>query len=140
MNIDDNLGKVFNLEDSEPEPVDDTEIVPVQEGELVQSVDSLDDDFNQARKTLKELMTTNTDLINNIAGLAKQTELVRYFEVAGQLIKAQSEIAMELIGAHKQKRSITGEESKIGTQNNTVFVGSTSELLDLIARKKLNDK
>ena len=73
------------------------------------------------------------DVLENIISLAKSSETPRTFEVAGQLLKTQSEMAKDLMELHKQKKDIEKEEpKKIGTQNNVVFAGSTAEIMKLL--------
>lgn len=98
-------------------------------------VEEQDDDFQLARKTLRNLITKNDEVIQDLIHISKNSEHPRAFEVAGQLIKTQSEIAKDLMSIHKQKKDITDGDSssKINTQNNIVFAGSTSDLLKLIS-------
>lgn len=98
-------------------------------------VEEQDDDFQLARKTLRNLISKNEEVIQDLIHISKNSEHPRAFEVAGQLIKTQSEIAKDLMSIHKQKKDITDSDSssKINTQNNIVFAGSTSDLLKLIS-------
>jgi len=122
------LNNVFDIETVRPKP---TETVVV-ESPLPQGEEK-DDDFELARRTLRGLITKNEDVLENIISLAKSSETPRTFEVAGQLLKTQSEMAKDLMELHKQKKDIEKEEpKKIGTQNNVVFAGSTAEIMKLL--------
>ena len=124
MKIDDKLNKVFNLE-------------PVQVKQEIIPQNEPGDDFDLARQTLRTLIQKNDAVISDIVSLARSSEHPRAYEVAGQLIKAQSEIAKDLMGLHKQKKEISSDEpSHIQTQNNIVFAGSTSDLMRMISAQK----
>lgn len=120
-----NLNNVFNIEPSvkTEEPIIVKDSVNVNEKE---------DDFQLARQTLRGLIAKNDDVLEELVHLAKNSESPRTYEVAGQLLKTQSEIAKELMSIHKQKKDIDGETSSVKNQTNNVFVGSTSELMKLI--------
>jgi len=100
------------------------------------NVNEKEDDFQLARQTLRGLISKNEDVLDELIHLAKNSETPRTYEVAGQLLKTQSEIAKELMGIHKQKKDVEDEKSKVTNQTPNVFVGSTSELMKLINNKK----
>jgi len=132
MKIDDNLNKVFNLEPSkeEKEPMS---LLPVEVPEKEQQ----DSDYQLARGTLRNLITKNDAVLDTLIDLARNSEHPRAYEVAGQLIKTQSEMAKDLLEVHKKKKEISGEINKnINTTNNIVFAGSTSELMKVISAER----
>ncbi len=97
-----------------------------------------EDDFQLARNTLRNLINKNEDVMTELVHIAKNSENPRAFEVAGQLISAQTAITKELIGLHKTKKDIdkaSGKMENIKQQNNIVFAGSTSDLMKLINGK-----
>ena len=97
-----------------------------------------EDDFQLARSTLRNLINKNEDVMTELVHIAKNSENPRAFEVAGQLISAQTSITKEIIGLHKTKKDIdkaSGKTESIKQQNNIVFAGSTSDLMKLINGK-----
>ena len=97
-----------------------------------------EEDFQLARNTLRGLINKNEDVMSELVNIAKNSENPRAFEVAGQLISAQTSITKELIGLHKTKKDIdkaSGKNENIKQQNNIVFAGSTSELMKMINGK-----
>jgi len=132
MKIDVNLDKLFDLE-PQPPAVPGQPLVSLLPSEQTNDEEK-NDDYQLARSTLRDLIGKNGAVISNMVDLAGRSEHPRAFEVAGQLIKAQSEIAKDLLGLHKQKKDIEGKESSksIKTQNNIVFAGSTSDLMKMI--------
>lgn len=113
-------------------------IKPVEKiGSVEESIKEEDNDFELARSTLRNLISKNEDVIDNIISLAKSSETPRTFEVAGQLLKTQSEMAKDLMELHKQKKDIEKDEpKKIGTQNNVLFAGSTADIMKLLNGEK----
>lgn len=90
-------------------------------------------DTEKARQTLNSLIDKGTEAIDGILHVAKQTDHPRAYEVAGQLIKALSDVAKDLVNVKKTEMEMTKktDSPKIGTQNN-VFVGSTHELMKML--------
>lgn len=134
MKMDDNLNKVFNL-DTMPE-IKKLDILPVVS---VPGVEERDDDFDLARSTMRNLINKNESVLNDLVDLARNSESARIYEVAGQLIKTQAEMAKDLMTLHKQKKEVEGdrpESQNINTQNNIVFAGSTSDLLKMISAER----
>jgi hypothetical protein len=131
MKMDENLGKLFNVE---PVRENNQELLPLP----VNQEEQKDDDFDLARNTLRNLINKNEAVITDLVDLARNSEHPRAYEVVGQLIKAQSDIAKDLMGIHKQKKDLEGntENNNIRTQNNIVFAGSTSDLMKMISAQK----
>lgn len=123
------LDNIFNVEPTSQN------VEKVQINQSI-NVNEKEDDFQLARQTLRGLIAKNDDVLDELIHLAKNSETPRTYEVAGQLLKTQSEIAKELMGIHKQKKDVDGESAKVTNQTNNVFVGSTSELMKLINTKK----
>lgn len=100
----------------------------------------IEDDFEQARNALKQMISKGQTAVDDIMSIARQSDHPRAFEVAGQLIKTTAETAKDLLALQKQKKdlnTIAGPEApkQIGTQNNIVFSGSTNDLLKLLKNK-----
>jgi prophage tail gpP-like protein len=101
---------------------------------------TVEDDFDQARGALKRMITKGETVVDDMLNVARQSDHPRAYEVAGQLIKTVAETAKDLLALQKTRRELqTPEETKqqqIGTQNNIVFSGSTSDLIDMLREKK----
>ena len=94
-------------------------------------------DFDLARNTLRNLIYKNEDAISELLHISKHSEHPRAYEVVGQLVKAQSDIAKELLNLHKTKKDINQDSPEnIKTQNNILFAGSTSDLMKMISAQK----
>ena len=104
---------------------------------------TVDDDFDQARLALKDMIKKGQTAVDDIMGIARQSDHPRAFEVTGQLIKTVAETAKDLLALQKQKKELSRPEAgevpkQIGTQNNIVFSGSTNDLLKML--KNQNEK
>jgi len=75
--------------------------------------------------------------IDGILNLAKEGEHPRAYEVAGQLIKTQSEIAQNLLDLQGTLKKLKEEKGNVPKNvTNALFVGSTTELQKLIKKNK----
>lgn len=128
----DELEKLFNLTPSEK-----TE-EPKLPAIISNKIDDTEDDYQLARRTLRNLIYKGDSTLDEMINLAKNSEHPRTYEVAGQLIKTMSDVAKDLIGLQKQVRELDGGPQEtsghIGTQNNIVFAGTTSDLLKLLKK------
>lgn len=130
MSIDDNLNKVFDLD-----PVDSTvkqELLPARTDDTPVYNQALEHDYETTRSNLHSILTQGQDALMHALSVAKQSEHPRAFEVVGGLMKHLSDINTQLMDIHKKKQQIeapTREDSKAkNVTNNSIFVGSTSEL------------
>ena len=127
------INDVFNIDTTVDLTIPSSMPVAYNPSELDQ-----EEDFQLARSTLRGLINKNEDVMSELVNIAKNSENPRAFEVAGQLISAQTAITKELIGLHKTKKDIdkaSGKNENIKQQNNIVFAGSTSDLMKMINGK-----
>lgn len=103
--------------------------------------DKTESDFQEVRKNLRNLIATGEEAIEGILKVAQEGDSPRAYEVAATLIKTVSEINKDIIDIHQRMKTM--EQTKVvqhNTTNNSIFVGSTSDLQDLInsarSRKK----
>ena len=69
----------------------------------------IDDDFDQARQALKDMIKKGQTAVDDIMGIARQSDHPRAFEVTGQLIKTVAETAKDLLALQKQKKDLVTE-------------------------------
>lgn len=125
MAIFENLNDKFDVEDA----------IEV-ETQLV--VSETKNDIETAKDTLHDLIVKGSGAVDGILNVAKNTDNPRAYEVAGQLIKALSDVAKDLVDVKKKESEMENKSSqtKIGTQTNNVFLGSTHELMKLLEKQK----
>jgi hypothetical protein len=66
----------------------------------------------------------------------KESESARAYEVAAMLIRNLSDTTKELLQLQKTKKEIEKDVKDPHTVNNSLFIGSTKELQDLLLEKK----
>jgi hypothetical protein len=104
-------------------------------------VDSdLDSDFATARNNLHQIINQGSDALEEALIVAKTSEHPRAFEVVGQLIKTLVDANKDLLDIQKKLKELKRVDEKDApsqqTINNSIFVGSTSELQQLINGRK----
>jgi len=106
----------------------------------VNAVDS-EKDYWLVRKNMKELIKQGEDAIDGILNVATQGDAPRAYEVAAQMIKTVADVNKDLIDLHKKVKEINKEEININnTTNQSIYVGSTSDLQDLINQERSRTK
>lgn len=127
------LDSLFNLEPTEEET---TELVVPEKFSSDKVLDQ-EDDYQLARQTLRSLIVRGGDTLESLIELSKNSETPRHYEVAGQFIKTLSDVSKDLLTLQKQVKELETEESpsRINTQNNVVFAGSTNDLMKLLGKK-----
>lgn len=133
MSIDDKLSDVFNVE---PVQKVDTEII-TKDGDIIKPTNErVEDDYTDTRDNLRSLLATGQDALLAALEVAKQSEHPRAFEVVGNLVKQLADVNQQLMDLHQQKQKLDApskeDKAKQVTNNNAIFVGSTSELNKLI--------
>ena len=92
-------------------------------------------DYNQVRGNIKNLIGTGKEAIDGILNVAIESDAPRAYEVASQMIKTVSEMNKDLIDLHHKMKNI--EEIEVNsTTNNSIYVGSTKDLQDLINQSR----
>ena len=137
-NIDDKLNEVLNIAEEVLEKKEDKNPLEiVNEKPVAPENADVNTDFDTGRGELYNLLEKGNTAIDGILALAKEGEHPRAYEVAGQLIKTQSEIAQNLLDLQdklKKLKDVKGDSPKSVT--NALFVGSTTELQKMIKKNK----
>lgn len=136
MKIDESLSEVFDIE-----PMD------IKSGELVTTVqpnptpkdERIEYDYDKTRNNLHSLLQSGQDALMHALEVAKASEHPRAFEVVGNLMKQLSDVNAQLLELHEKKQKLDmpaakrEEATKQVTNNNAIFVGSTSELNKMLS-------
>ena len=135
--VNERISEALNIDDNiieEPEVID-AEIVHVSEPKKNIKQVHIEKDYTDVRDSLKEIIEKGSVAIDGILAVASEGESPRAYEVVSQLIKSVSEANKDLIGLHKQIKDIKKEDITVNrhnTTNQSIFVGSTKELQDLV--------
>ena len=96
-----------------------------------------EDDFKYSRENLYHIIERGQDALSGILQVAQETDHPRAYEVAGQLLKTNAENTEKLVNLQTTKKKLRDiEQPQRVTNNNTLFVGSTKELQQIIKNKK----
>ena len=132
--LNENLSKLLDVEPIDMTPI---EVLPAVVDEVSESKADIDEDFEFARKNMKDLIKQGNSAVEQIISVAKATDHPRAYEVVATLINSVAAMNKDLMDIRKKKQDITGEKK---TQNinvdKAVFVGSTAELIRQIKENK----
>ena len=106
--------------------------------------EDLTKDYEYSRAQLYSLVEKGQEAVDGALDVAQQSVSARAYEVAGQLIKHVADTADKLVDLQKKMKDIDEVNIKQNTTNvtnNSLFVGSTSELQKMLKKmNKENDK
>lgn len=125
--------------DVTPTVIEKTEKLPAKiESQVTKNLDGdLDDDYQESRQTLKDLVVKGNQAIDHLLAIASETEHPRAFEVVATLIKNTAEANEKLMVMQKtirELKNIKKNDSGVNVDK-AIFVGSTSELSKLLKAK-----
>tara|TARA_B100001750_G_scaffold52833_1_gene40101 strand:- start:1894 stop:2304 length:411 start_codon:yes stop_codon:yes gene_type:complete len=96
----------------------------------------LTSDYDFSRDQYHKLIDKGNDALEELLAVAKESESARAYEVTAQLVRTLSDTTKELLELQKTKKEIEKEVKDPQTVNNSLFIGSTKELQDLLLEKK----
>ena len=103
--------------------------------------DDIKHDYDYTRANLYSLIEKGQESLNGIMELAGESASPRAYEVAGQIIKSVADTTDKLMELQKKVKEVDEEMNKQPNTvtNNSLFVGSTSELSKLLKKGFLNN-
>lgn len=132
---DDIISKSLGI-DFSVKPEEETKEIEVKKEEK-----NLDKDFEYAKDNIKLLISNGTDAIEEILKVAKAGDSPRAYEVVSQLLKTVADMNKDLLDLHQKAKAVKKETVNVkNTTNNSIYVGSTSELQDLINKDRSRTK
>ena len=130
--VDEKLSNAFDIEFTK----ESTEIIKKEDELPMKRAEDIEKDYNLVRSNIKDLIGTGEEAIDGIIKVATEGDHPRAYEVAAQMIKTVAEMNHDLIDLHKKMKDIKKEE----TTQNSLYVGSTSDLQDLINQSRSSKK
>ena len=101
--------------------------------------DNVNNDFEFARRTYYDILVKGSEAMEEMMDVARATEHPRAFEVLSTMMKTLADVNGNLLDIHKKKKDLAGPSQAAlpppGTTNNNVFVGSTTELQQMLLGK-----
>ena len=116
------------------------DLIPVGNNKKAPDVEitetDLSSDYDFSRDQYHTLVNKGNDALDELLAVAKESESARAYEVAAMLIRNLSDTTKELLTLQKTKKEIEKDTKDPHTVNNSLFIGSTKELQDLLLEKK----
>ena len=115
------------------------DLIPVGNNKKVPDVEmtetDLTSDYDFSRDQYHTLVNKGNEALDELLAVAKESESARAYEVAAMLIRNLSDTTKELLQLQKTKKEIEKDVKDPHTVNNSLFIGSTKELQDLLLEK-----
>jgi hypothetical protein len=138
MSIFDKLTESLDIENVSITPVEVVDAEPITTTIGDTSINTnLDVDYVRTRSNLHALSEKLNGLIDNAIDVAQASETPRAYEVAGGLVREAVELNLSLIKLANEVKKVKGLNggNTNNTTNNSIFVGSTAQLLKFINKK-----
>ena len=115
------------------------DLIPVGRNKKAPDVETtetdLTSDYDFSRDQYHTLVNKGNEALDELLAVAKESESARAYEVAAMLIRNLSDTTKELLTLQKTKKEIEKDVKDPHTVNNSLFIGSTKELQDLLLEK-----
>src|SRR5210317_1864061 len=110
-------------------PLDDVyEPAPIEKREPTQQ----ENDYEYARENFYNVIEKGTQALEEMLDVAKASEHPRAYEVVSTLMKTLVDANKDLVAMGEKKKKDEAPEEEKRVTNNNLFVGSTSELQQLL--------
>lgn len=103
----------------------------------------LKSDYEVVRDNLRELVDMGKNALDGVIQVAQEGDSPRAYEVVAQMIKTLSETNRELMDLHNRVKTIRKVDQSVTnntTTNQSIYVGSTKELQDIINSARSSTK
>jgi hypothetical protein len=101
----------------------------------------LNSDFESARNNINEMIHSGMEAMDGIMKVAAAGDSPRAYEVVSMMLKTLSEMNKDLIDLHKKANDAEKEKVKnISTTNNSIYVGSTTDLQNILNKSRSRNK
>ena len=132
--VDEKIADALNIRISEK-----NEIEQVKETAIEKSVEDKDKDYRSVRCNLHSIISKGNEAIDGILEVAHEGDSPRAYEVAAQMIKTVADCNKDLLELHKKMKDLKKEETNY-TTNNSLYVGSTKDLQELVNQTRSESK
>lgn len=104
------------------------------------SGDAPQQDYEYSRAQLYNLVEKGQEAVNGILDVCQDSQHPRAYEVAGQLIKHVGDVTDKIVDLQKKMKALEEDQGPKNVTNNTMFVGSTSDLQKMLKKGVLDNK
>jgi hypothetical protein len=135
MNINKNLSNFFNVSESSEKP-----IVEKNTTGGTFNNNNFQKDYELAQSNYKNLLGSGTIALESALKVATESDSPRAFEVVAILLKTMSDLNNNMLDIHKKAKDTTSQKVQLNQTNNSVFVGSTKDLQNLLNKDRSTEK
>jgi hypothetical protein len=133
MNVNKNLAKLFSV------PVNEVPSAKSSGGGTFDAA-NFQKDYDLVQDNLKNLLGTGNVALESALKVATESDSPRAFEVVAILLKTMADLNNNVLDVHKKAKDTTGQKVEIKQTNNSVFVGSTKDLQNLLNKERSTEK
>jgi len=132
MNINKNLASFFNVPNTNiPEK-------PIAGGTF--DSQNFQKDYELVQNNLKGLLGSGNIALESALRVATESDSPRAFEVVAILLKTIADLNNNVLDVHKKAKDTTSSKVEVKQTNNSVFVGSTKDLQNLLNKERSTEK
>lgn len=135
MNINKNLAKLFDV----PTTNENSIAKPTNHGGTF-DIANFQKDYAFVQDNLKGLIGNGNLALESALKVATESDSPRAFEVVAILLKTMADLNNNVLDVHKKAKDTTGTKVEVKQTNNSVFVGSTKDLQNLINKERSTSK
>jgi len=133
--VDEKIADALNISISEK-----SEIEPLKETAIEKPTEDKEKDYRSVRGNLHSIISKGNEAIDGILEVAHEGDSPRAYEVAAQMIKTVADCNKDLLELHKKMKDLKKEETNYTTTNNSLYVGSTKDLQELVNQTRSESK
>ena len=134
MNINKNLAQFFNV----PENKNTENSKELSGGTF--NINNFQKDYELVQENLKGLIGNGTVALESALKVATESDSPRAFEVVAILLKTMADLNNNVLDIHKKAKDTTSQKVQVNQTNNSVFVGSTKDLQNLLNKERSTEK
>jgi len=128
-----NLANFFNV------PLNDSKETKAIAGGTFDS-SNFQKDYEKAQQNIKDLIGNGNVALESALKVATESDSPRAFEVVAILLKTMADLNNNMLDIHKKAKDTTSSKTEIKQTNNSVFVGSTKDLQNLLNKERSTEK
>ena len=135
MDVNKNLAKLFSV------PVGTTTNTPAKANDGgTFDLNNFQKDYTFVQENLKNLIGNGNVALESALKVATESDSPRAFEVVAILLKTMADLNNNVLDVHKKAKDTTGTKVEVKQTNNSVFVGSTKDLQNLLNKERSTEK
>lgn len=135
MNINKNLSKLFSVNE-----IPKTDSLSKNDSGGTYDSGNFQKDYKLVQDNLKSLIGSGNVALESALKVATESDSPRAFEVVAILLKTMADLNNNVLDIHKKAKDTTGSKVELKQTNNSVFVGSTKDLQNILNKERSTEK